>query len=81
MKPLKLVKDPLFVNEIREKIEVLFQEDSFYFYNTKGKDLIKEDDEIQRLISNCLLLQKCYIEEGNLEPIHHTAGERKIIVD
>ena len=25
--------------------------------------------------------QKCYIEQGNLEPIHHQEGERKIIVD
>ena len=31
--PLGLTRDPLHVKEIEEKIEVLFPEESFYFYN------------------------------------------------
>ena len=41
----------------------------------------QEDREITRLIEDCLSSKKCYIQYGNLEPIHHQEDERKIIVD
>ena len=79
--PLKSTKDPLKVKEIEAKINVLFPEDSFYFYDATAENQIEEESEIKRLISDCMSAQKCYIKEGNLEPIHHQEGEREIIVD
>ena len=79
--PLQATKDPLFKKEIAEKIDALFQENNFYFYDANGEDKDLEESEIKRLISDCMSSNKCYIKEGNLEPIHHQEGERKIIVD
>ena len=79
--PLEPIYDPILKQELEDKIEVLFQQENFYFYNAKGNDEDQEDDEIKRLISDCLSSKKCFIEYGNLEPIHHQEGERKIIVD
>ena len=81
MKQLNAIRDPLLAKEIEEKIGALFPENCFYFYNTKGENLDQEGDEIKRLILDCLSMEKCFIKKGNIEPIHHTAGERKIIVD
>ena len=74
-------KDPLKIKEIEAKIEVLFPISNFYFYDAKAKNSKLEEREIKRLIKDCMYAQKCYIEKGNLEPIHHQEGERKIIVD
>ena len=40
-----------------------------------------EESEIKRLISDSLAAKKCCIKKGNIEPIHHQEGERKIIID
>ena len=78
---MKSIKDPLKVKEIEAKINVLFPESSFYFYDATADNQYEEEREIKRLISDCMSSQACYIKQGNLEPIHHQEGERKIIVD
>ena len=40
-----------------------------------------EESEVERLIYDSLSAKKCFIKQGNLEPIHHQEGERKIIID
>ena len=65
-----LTKDPIHAAEIEAKIEALFLEDNFYFYNAKG-DKVEEEKEIKRLISDCLSSKKCFVKQGQLEPIHH----------
>ena len=69
------------MEEIKAKIDVLFKEQDFYFFDAKGDDKELELAEVKRLISDSLSAKKCYIKMGNLEPIHHQEGERKIIID
>ena len=59
----------------------MFREENFYFYDATAENLEEEESEVKRIISDCMSSQKCYIEQGNIEPIHHQEGERKIIVD
>ena len=75
------VIDPLHKKEIEDKVEVLFEEKNFYFYNAKGQYQNHESDEIERLIIDCMNSDRCHITNGHLEPIHHQEDERKIIVE
>ena len=72
--------------EIEEKIDALFIFDRFYFYkaNPNGNEEANqkvEEEEIQRLIVDCIESTRCYLKEGNLETLHHMKKEREIIVD
>ena len=59
------------MEEIENKVEYLFPDENFYFFNTLGERPEEEDGEIKRLIENSIKSNKFYIEKGNLEPIHH----------
>ena len=85
---LNPIADPIRTREIEEKIDALFIYDRFYFYkanpNATEDDETNEkveEEEIQRLIEDCITAKRCFIKEGNLETIHHLKTEREIIVD
>ena len=69
------------MEEIQAKLDALFPENDFYFFDAKGVNKEQEESEVKRLISDSLSAQKCFIQKGSLEPIHHQEGERKIIID
>ena len=73
--------DPLHSKEIATKIDYILCEDNFYFYNTKGtiKDL--EDQEMRRLLSNCLSQRKSFIKDGCIEKIYTNQNQRTIIIE
>ena len=84
---LNPVSDPIRTKEIEEKIDALFTNDRFYFYKAKSNstgddenDQKAQEEEIHRLIQDCITTKKCFIEYGNLETIHHLKAEREIIV-
>ena len=71
------VFDPIRKKEIEAKIDVLFKEDNFYFYKASDNEnkeettnQIDEENEIERLINDCLNSKKCHISRGNLETLH-----------
>ena len=84
---LNPVADPIRRKEIEDKIDALFIFDRFYFYKANPNAVEDEsnqkveEEEIQRLISDCIQATRCYIKEGNLETLHHMKTEREIIVD
>ena len=84
---LNPVPDPKKRKEIEEKIDALFTDDRFYFYraspeSTEGDtNQGVEEEEIQRLIVDCIQATRCYLNKGNLETLHHMKTEREIIVD
>ena len=85
---LNPIADPIRTKEIEEKIDALFIYDRFYFYKansdtSEGNENNEkvEEEEIQRLIQDCITTKKCFIKEGNLETLHHLKTEREIIVD
>ena len=73
--------DPLKIQEIKQKISVLFPDKHFYFFNAVGEDMAKEQAEIRRLITDCMSSGKFFIKQGNIEPIHHAEGERNMILE
>jgi hypothetical protein len=83
------IYDPIYSKEIQQKIDSLFIYKRFYFY--KAKDPLEaeegetneseEQKEIERLIQDCMIARRCYLDEGRLETIHHQKTEREIIVD
>ena len=84
---LNPVSDPIRRKEIEDKIDALFIFDRFYFYKANPNAIEEEsnqkaeEEEIQRLISDCFIATRCYIKKGNLETLHHMKTEREIIVD
>ena len=61
-KPLELQYDPAKMEEIEAKINYLFPDENFYFFNTLGERPEEEDKEIKRLISNSIKSDKFYIK-------------------
>ena len=65
----------------------LFIFDRFYFYKANPNSVEEatnqkaEEEEVQRLIADCVKSTRCYLKEGNLETLHHMKTEREIIVD
>ena len=49
------MKDPLRAKQIEEKIEILFPEENFYFYDATAEDLEEEENEVKRIISDCMV--------------------------
>ena len=64
------------MEEIQAKLDALFPENDFYFFDAKGANKEQEESEVKRLISDSVSAKKCYIKIGSLEPIHHQEGER-----
>ena len=69
------------VNQIYKKIEVLFPETNFYFYDARQATETAEKREIRNFIMDCKNAQRYHISKGNLEPIHHYKAERELIAD
>ena len=68
------------MEEIANKINYLFPDENFYFFNTLGEKPDQEDEEIKRLINNSIKSNSYYVTKGNLEPIHHQEKERAHII-
>ena len=68
------------MDEIESKINLLFPDENFFFFNTLGEKPEEENKEIKRLINNSIKSNKYYISKGNLEPIHHQEKERAHII-
>ena len=64
---LNPVSDPRRRKEIEDKIDALFIFDRFYFYKANPNAIEEEsnqkveEEEIQRLISDCFLSTRCYL--------------------
>ena len=80
IKPLESQYDPAKMEELENKVNYLFPDENFYFFNTLGERPHEEDGEIRRLINNSIKSDKYYIKKGNLEPIHHQEKERAHII-
>ena len=50
------------MEEIKDKIDYLFPDENFYFFNTLGERPEEEDGEIKRLINNSIKSDKFYIK-------------------
>jgi hypothetical protein len=48
------MNDPLREKQIKEKIEILFSEENFYFYDANAEDIEEEENEVKRIISDCM---------------------------
>ena len=68
------------MQELESKVNYLFPDENFYFFNLLGERPNEEDEEIKRLINNSIKSNSYYITKGNLEPIHHQEKERAHII-
>ena len=68
------------MKEIEDKVNYLFPDFNFYFYNMVGDKPEEEDAEIKRLITNSINSCKYYITKGNLETVYHQEKEREHII-
>ena len=74
--PLASINNPMKVKQIYEKIDLLFPDSNFYFYDANRADESAEQTEIRRFITYAYYSRRHHIIKGNLEPIHHFLEER-----
>ena len=83
-KPLEKFPDPKRAVEIETKIDILFPDSNFYFYDASKRDQEKvrqEESEVCRLLNDSIASTRVFLKDGNLEPIHHRVEERQLFIE